>query len=201
MWHAPSKVNRLQCVDRRTDACTMQRRLEWKAKQLVRRQTSRLRLQNSARVGTNVNRCVCVCACVCVRLRRRLRVPANKKKKKLSFHLFISCEKRRDCFLERGTACHLSIFESRYVRKGCTTKRTGTEMKTFSETTKKFRFGCRVSFGAGRRHLPTVPSSAHAVVCKHHSIYNYMCLREEEDERHYEPLNSTQLFPHHHLTL
>lgn len=98
MWHAPSKVNRLQCVDRRTDACTMQRRLEWKAKQLVRRQTSRLRLQNSARVGTNVNRCVCVCACVCVRLRRRLRVPANKKKKKTFLSLIYKLREEKRLF-------------------------------------------------------------------------------------------------------
>lgn len=72
---------------------------------------------------TNLNWCVWVCVRVCVYV--CVVVFVCLPEKKTCFHLFISCEKRKDSFLERARGiASRSFFESRDT-KGLMTKRTG----------------------------------------------------------------------------
>lgn len=176
MWHAPLKVNRLQCVD-------SDRRLLYATNASRIRSSlsgSQLRLQNSACVGRINSACMCVRVCVCVwvcaSVSSFLRVCP-----KLSSHLFMSCEKRekeRLFFLEhtRGFSPSASSSLSHEKNKridwpNAQGQRSHLKQQKISVRKQGVLWCC----------------AARHVVCKHRSIYNYMCLCGEE--RHYGPLD------------
>lgn len=145
--------------------------------------------------------CVCACACVYVCVVVSVCLLTKEKKRKTFFSLIYKLREEKRWFpraRERG--CPPLLLRVKMYERTERPNAQGHRRKLFKKRQKisvrmQGLLWCCAAACAPR--LPTVPSSARVVVGKHRSIYNYMCLceeEEEEDERHYEPLNSVQLF-------
>lgn len=153
MWHAPLKVNRLQCVD-------SDRRLLYATNASRIRSSlsgSQLRLQNSACVGRINSACMCVRVCVCVGMCVRVIVSACMPKTFFTFIYELWEERERETVFPRAhkriLPLRLFIFESREEQEDRLTKRTGTEITL--KTTKNFgsEAGCSLVLCSTPRRL------------------------------------------------